>query len=721
MELVQGRTLSAWLAEERRSWRQIRDLFLAAGAGLQAAHETGLVHRDFKPQNVMVGRDGAVRVADFGLARRIDSVVAMGEDGGAEVTGDDRVEALTQTGVRVGTPYYMAPEQVAGRAADARSDQFSFCVALYWALSGTHPFGGSTPTELAKNRAAGTMLPSPGVPPWLMRIVRRGLSFEPDERWPSMDDLLAVLGRDRSRQRRRALYVVAALLLVGATGIATARSVASAPRFCTGGAGRLDGIWEAPGAGAGSRRETVKSAIMKSGVPEPTKTWERVAVLLDQYSVKWVGTYRDTCEATRVRGEQSEEILDLRMACLDDHLDSMRALTELLSVGDRAIVERAVEATSVPDGLASCGATEALRFGPRLPKDPLLRKSVEEARKRLKEGEALRRVGKYEKATAIADEVLAREAGRTCPVEPDALFLKAASISSQGASVNGFESAKAAVLSAERCGHDRVLVMALDALIFDYPTDRTSELDLLVALHDAALKRIGGDPLLEAWFANDLGGLRARQGRLEEARLQMMRAIELKETTSGPQTIDLAISYSNLADILSRLRRFDEACSYAERAISIERSWSSGDSDAIDLGMALQNWGDALLGMRRLTEAEDAYDQSLAVLKLRAPMSEARFQALAGLARISLLKGNVNGAISTLENLLRDQERSGVHPEEVARTQLKLADAYARSHRHGPRVRDLASEALATFDRIHGWDSERRDAQALLSRASRGR
>jgi serine/threonine protein kinase len=134
MEFVEGATLSAWLEAEPRSWRAVREVFVAAGEGLAAAHEAGLVHRDFKPQNVMVAGEGSVRVMDFGLASD-SSEAASGGDGPLDLMGaaapTSRTVALTRTGVLLGTPLYMAPEQFLGRATDARSDQFSFCVALH--------------------------------------------------------------------------------------------------------------------------------------------------------------------------------------------------------------------------------------------------------------------------------------------------------------------------------------------------------------------------------------------------------------------------------------------------------------------------------------------------------------------------------------------------------------------------------------------------------------
>jgi serine/threonine protein kinase len=234
MEYVEGQTLSGWLTPARTE-AEIVGIFREAARGLAAAHAAGVVHRDFKPQNVMVAGDGTVRVTDFGLARRLDAVEAgppgLVTRGGLAPTSD---MSLTKTGELVGTPRYMAPEQLAGRPIDARSDQFSFCVALYEAIYGEHPFlaPGPRPAPGERNRGeldelvvalrAGVVRPRPAnrrVSGWLRRVVMRGLSAAPGDRWPSMDHLIAALAGDRARQRRRPLLLASAALAALAVSI----------------------------------------------------------------------------------------------------------------------------------------------------------------------------------------------------------------------------------------------------------------------------------------------------------------------------------------------------------------------------------------------------------------------------------------------------------------------------------------------------------------------
>ncbi len=210
MEFVAGVSLRTWQAQhpltDEHSFDARLRLYLQAAAGLAAAHQSGLIHRDFKPDNVQVGDDGRVRVVDFGLARALDS--AAGADSasshGASGSSGESLRAsrerLTQIGAILGTPGFMAPEQIAGQATDERSDQWSFCAALYEALYGQLPFSGETFEEIAQSVLSGALppsLPSPArgvaVPAVVERVLRRGLARDPGDRFPSMAALIAAL------------------------------------------------------------------------------------------------------------------------------------------------------------------------------------------------------------------------------------------------------------------------------------------------------------------------------------------------------------------------------------------------------------------------------------------------------------------------------------------------------------------------------------------------
>ncbi|MBS1122131.1 MAG: protein kinase [Deltaproteobacteria bacterium] len=204
MELVTGSSLRIW-QQAARPLADTIETYIAAGRGLAAAHAAGIVHRDFKPDNVLVGSDGRVRVTDFGLSSARPS-----EEVGPGVSDLE----LTRSGMVLGTPAYMAPEQFSGGNVDPRTDQFNFCVALYEALYGERPFRGKTFEELGDNVCDGKIRPAPArsrVSGELRKIVLRGLSVRPGDRYPTMDHLLDDLGRDRARPWRRASFAATAL------------------------------------------------------------------------------------------------------------------------------------------------------------------------------------------------------------------------------------------------------------------------------------------------------------------------------------------------------------------------------------------------------------------------------------------------------------------------------------------------------------------------------
>ena len=225
MELVEGETLAEWLRAKRRPVRAILDAFVGAGRGLAAAHAAGIVHRDFKPHNVLRSRGGRIVVTDFGLAREAEDAAAEGGDPAwptdrltplPEATGSTPLAGLTVTGSFLGTPAYMAPEQWHGSAVTPATDQFGFCVALWEALAGERPFRGPTVEALREEILRGPgALDDRKIPRRLRRVLRRGLDPDPARRWPSMDALLAAIGR---ADRRPLLAVAAAALalVVGA-------------------------------------------------------------------------------------------------------------------------------------------------------------------------------------------------------------------------------------------------------------------------------------------------------------------------------------------------------------------------------------------------------------------------------------------------------------------------------------------------------------------------
>jgi serine/threonine protein kinase len=348
MELIDGQSLAEWLAAERRPARDVLARFIAAGHGLAAAHAAGLVHRDFKPENVLIGNDGRVRVTDFGLAHRTAAEIEPGRD----ATGLRDRDRIT-TGALAGTPFYMAPEQLARERVDARSDQFSFCVAVYAALTGEHPIPRDRANRLPRRRA---------VPRWLWRALQPGLAAARDQRYPSMDALLSRLAAGPRRARRLAVAAgVAVALAAAAAGLAAVLGASHASGDGSlggptcGGADRLFAAAWGP-----QRGRAIDDAFHASGHADATAMFASASLLLDQYAKRWIAMRTEVCERAQ-RSNHSEAVLDLRARCLDARRSEVAALIGRLATASAATVDSAVALVRALGPLATCTDDDALQ------------------------------------------------------------------------------------------------------------------------------------------------------------------------------------------------------------------------------------------------------------------------------------------------------------------------------------------------------------------------
>jgi tetratricopeptide (TPR) repeat protein len=341
MEFVEGVPLDRHLAVAR-PWREVLGLFVAAARGLAAAHAAGLVHRDFKPSNVVVTPGGRVVVLDFGLAR---APVVLSDPSAMPLVGDPQA---TEGGALLGTPAYMSPEQWRGLAVDARSDQFNFCVGLWEALCRAHPFDRTSTLTLADSVTSGRVRefpPDVGVPSRIVAAVRRGLAKDPALRWPSMDALIAAL---ESGERRRWPVLAGA----GATAIAAvtwvALSSAHAPEDpCASTGERTATVWN------DARRDAARTAFAATDRAFAEDAWLRVETAIEAYVRAWQGAATDACHAVQ-RGTVAAEQAALQSACLGEALHRVDALVQRLSHAGVQGVTRATDAVAELPALDGC-------------------------------------------------------------------------------------------------------------------------------------------------------------------------------------------------------------------------------------------------------------------------------------------------------------------------------------------------------------------------------
>jgi tetratricopeptide (TPR) repeat protein len=520
MELVEGTDLAQWLFERHPAWRELLPLFAAAGRGLAAAHAADLVHRDFKPANVLVGKDGRVRVTDFGLAR------AEGAEGMAPLAGPTPAPApgrsslatpLTLAGSLMGTPPFMAPEQLEGRAVGARADQFSFCAALWQALYGELPYGDGTPIEIRRSIARGpprTPADRRGVPTWLEAAARRGLEERPEDRWPSMAQLVTVL--ERGLKRRRRIAIAAAVL-------AAAAAWTGGILFATRGPGGACAT-PVPDPWSPAVREAVRASFTASGAATSVDAFAAADRIFGGLARGIREEHQRACAPRRSGGPGSDEERLLRLACLDRTAEEASALAAVLRTADAGVVNRTATAVSALAPPSDCAQAKLLLAAPRLPSDPAERERYLEARRRFGEGHALLELGRKPEAAAAFSKLLPlARAGRWRALEGRILLdLAESSIATKDrASVEPL--LREAKLAALAGGDDRLAVrVAIYAAFFvGAVSARPADARAWVEEAEAILERLGDD----------------EEGR---RRLLYVRATLERVTGSGERAIELA-------------------------------------------------------------------------------------------------------------------------------------------------------------------------------------
>jgi serine/threonine protein kinase len=503
MEYVPGANLAEWLPQRKRSLREILAVFLEAGQGLAAAHAAGLVHGDFKPSNVLVGLDGRVRVADFGLAHVPKPSSEPAADG---------PPAATRSGLLAGTPAYMAPEQRRGEPLDARSDQYAFAVALLEALTGSHPYQADRPRARIR------------LPGWLRRVLYRSMAAEPGQRFPDLSTFLAELRNHPLRVRRR---LWASGLGLGGVGLGLALWLGLTPtQVCAGAERHLQGVWDA------QVTQAIRVSIQDVGVPYADELLRFITTRLESFAEEWTAEATRACQATRVFHEQSVQLLDLRMACLARQLSQVGALTRVLFSADRVALEKTSQALSALPAPKDCGRIDLLSRLQPLPVEPELRRGIEKARTEVAAAHALARMGRL------------AEAGTTLGTIPEALLASYPPLAAEHAFAQAHldwlraehpaaaSSFRAAIQTALASGHDALLFKGLAdlALLLSESGDRPAqEATQWLELARAAFLRLGGRPESEAQLAGAAANILRAQGRFPEALLQARRCVEVWE------------------------------------------------------------------------------------------------------------------------------------------------------------------------------------------------
>jgi tetratricopeptide (TPR) repeat protein/predicted Ser/Thr protein kinase len=612
MEYVAGRSARSWLTLKTRTWREIVGVYRQAAQGLAAAHSAGLLHRDVKPDNVLVGNDDRVRLTDFGIAVGF-AQLASGRSGEHVLapTDEDTSAMLTLT---TGTPAYMSPEQLRGDPLDARSDQFSLAVALYEALYQRRPYLGRRPSELrAAHRGKPVAFPTDNdVPPWLRRVLARALAISPDDRWPTMTAMLKQVDAGLSPLRRSLVRWLGVLVPAAiGTGIVVGAKLMPEPATCEQ-AEEIAQSWNA------EARTRVSAALTAAGPAFAEDTARSVVRLLDDYTAQWRSGYEDACQQHRSKVE-SDSLFDRRQSCLRARHRAVDALVEIFGEADEQTARNAVAAVEALPRVADCESERMVDdLAWTLPEDPIARSHHEAVLDDLTRVQTMFRAGRYHTGIELAHAVLATARA----LADDALVIRALlELSSYQRQLDDPEAAIVAVEEAWqlglRTGNTIDATRAAIRLVELIGYDRRDEVLALARVQDAKslIERVR---VHNPELATELqaAALRA-QGLVEirhqrpEAVARLAEALAILRSLPGSHELEIASYLRSLANAEFPRGLHDSALSHYREALALEIGLLGPDHP--DVGKVHNNIGLLLKNMDRAEEGAEHLEQALRI------------------------------------------------------------------------------------------------------------
>ncbi len=655
MELVTGASMTTFAAEATRPLDILR-AYQQAGLGLAAAHRASLIHRDFKPDNVIIGADGRVRVLDFGLAHA--------------VTGDEP----SATSEIAGTPRYMAPEQRAGLPLTAAVDQYAYCVALREGLGAN-------------------------VPAWMVPILARGTAEAPGDRYSSIDELLREIANDPSTRRRRrrvvgGLALVTIVAIVAAFTLGRARREPELAQTC-GGHDRAAAMWH-------DDRDAMRTAVLGTGSPMAPDAWATVERRIDLYVDQWSAMHRDAC-AARYSGAQSEGLVDLRLRCLDHSLEEASELGRLLTRADVEMVSKVSRGVLSLDRITACADVAALAAEAALPSEPARRREVDRLHSLLSRSIALGFAGRYkeqgEGLVVLVPEILALG---YAPLAGEALYAQATALDKTAEFARAADVMRQAGYAADE-GRDRKLAArARVELVWLAGHEQSQFARGVEYAEDAAarIKGIGGDADLESALASNLGVVEGDMGHRPAAETLARKALAIREAAFGPDDVRTSIARINVSVSLLVAGKFEEALLLSQQSLDAYRK-VLGEHHPL-YAHTLFDIADA---ERMLGRYDAAFDHARAALALITEILGPEHNLVASaehvLALVETSRGNLREAEdhARLALTLGEKVRGPAHPY-VANYALTLADVLLAANRPAEALAagTQASEIFAKLD-----------------------
>lgn len=746
MEFIDGITLGDWSSGEKRGWRDVLVMYRKAGEGLAAAHERGLIHRDFKPENVMVSESSDVRVMDFGLARAVGP--------GTEEHAEDPLESMegrllpaATAGHVAGSPAYMAPEQFQDQELTAAADQFAFCVSLWEALCQERPFEGTSVAGIYLSKSRGEIRPVPrgvALPRWLEAALRRGLQADADRRWPSLAALLDALERGRGRWRWQAALLGAGVAVLVGGAVAYDRYQAQEEhdakvQACAAEGAAIDEVWSA------TTRGELEAGLLKTGLAFAPRSAETLVPWFDEYRDTWSRARAEVCVHETIARDWESLQIDRAKWCLEDRRLQLEATVGQIGSLDRMGARRAVRVGSYLDSVDSCLDEQALRQLPVPP--PELRAGIRAVRAKMVESDTRRYQGNYAEALVAAEAARAEAVGLGWPpLTANARFIEGRSLVvagrpdagskvltdayfegvTTGSTEVAFRAARSLVLGLSSAGrHREAEVWAQHAEVLSPQLDDLGGLDEAeghylrssvfrgLGQYEAAIHEgqkaseiraavLGSDHPITAAAYRVLGEAYVAAQLPEQALEHLVRASKVWEETVGEEHPYISQLAGIRGEALYRLGRVDEAFTQYRRCLELGEAAYAGDDHPKLLG-CLRGLADLYRLMGRREEAEAAYTRSLAIVRGRVGRrSPTVASVLIGMADLDSRNGQLDRALERCNEALKILAQSSTAGErEIANARIQRAAVYVTMGRRGPAREELLA-VVASLESAYG-------------------
>lgn len=674
MDFIRGQTLRAWseFATESKPWREISTIMLEVGRALAAAHDKGVIHRDFKPDNVMVDRTGSAQVIDFGIALdasdpcpELDEARSFEKSAEFDTAETECDTRLTGHGNVVGTPAYMAPEQREHQNYDGRVDQFAFCVTFFELLYGQRPFEGTTTAEELEAMARPPRVPperQKSVPRWLHRILLRGLRYCPTQRHASMHALCDAIEAGWSEHdERKARQWRWALVLTCFAGLAWSwmawGGLIEHARICGDGASHWRGTWNDDVAAQ------TKGAFLGTGLNYAEETWGLLQPLVDERIDDWMDAYTEVCEATKVHGTASDEDLDVRMECLRVEKARLVTLIGAFVDADARVVEGALRAAGRVDPGGSCLDASRLRDEVPWPTNSSDRAVAAALRVRMAEIESTMQAGRYASAERLIQRIETKiQALKFDPIRAELALHKYDLDVLTGNSEHLAQNLRHAIELGQKSGHRRLVAKASTSMIFAmaYLLGNKESATSYKKAAEAAINSLEGDPRqLEATLSRYSAILVGVSGNFTSARQLFAESVDQYAESVGRKDIRYLLAVADLGTINGYLHAHDRSLHYARKALTIANNTlgknhpRTADMNAA-LGVRLIQRGDVELGQRHI-------DRGFEICKRAA---NSPFQACAAYTNLAAIVARQRGrynlanrSFARLEALERNSHR----------------------------------------------------------------